>query len=67
MQGDQEEQTVRLLVDYEEVWTPRKNDRVTDDLSGHVYEVMRVTRKQGSLWTVHWACKARRLDAKGST
>lgn len=65
-QGDQEASTHRFLVQYEDVWTPRRGDRVTDDRSGDVYEVMRVETKSGGLYVSHWACKAKRFDGKGT-
>ena len=65
--GEQEVSTHRLLVPYEEVWTPRLGDRVVMDRSGAVYEVLGVEEKVGGLWPTHWACRARRLDARGTT
>lgn len=65
-QGSQAEGTHRLLVQYEDVWEPRRGDRVVNDTTGDVYEVRRVERKGNGLWTTHWACKARREDSKGT-
>lgn len=66
-EGAQEEGTHRILVQYEDVWTPRIGDRVVSDRGGEVYEVHKVEEKAGPLYVSHWACKAVRLDAKGST
>lgn len=66
-QGGQEEGTHRLLVPYEDVWTPRRGDRVVNDRTGEVYVILKTEEKAGGLYVSHWACKARRLDDKGTT
>lgn len=66
-QGAQEEATHRFLVQYEDVWTPRLGDRVVNDRSGDVYEILKVEEKAGGLYVSHWACKAKRIDSKGAT
>lgn len=66
-EGGQEEGSHRLLAQYEEVWVPRRGDRVVNDYDGEVYEVMKVETKAGGLFVSHWACLARRLDGKGAT
>jgi hypothetical protein len=65
-QGGQEEGTHRLLVPYEDVWTPRRGDRVVNDRTGEVYDVVKVREAAGGLYVSHWVAKAMRLDDKGN-
>lgn len=66
-QGSQEEGRDRILVQFEEVWTPRKGDRVVEERTGDVWEVMKVEERMGALYPEYWACRAKRLDGKGTT
>jgi hypothetical protein len=64
--GDQEEGSFRFMVQYEDVWKPRKGDRVTDDRTGHVYEILRVEQRSGGLAPMapfYWSCPCKMLES----
>jgi len=65
-QGSQEEGTDRILVSFEEVWKPRKEDRVVEDRTGDVWVILKVEERMGALYPEYWACRAKRLDGKGT-
>jgi len=59
--------THRLIVQFEEVWTPRKGDIVIDDLRGHEYLVVGRPVEPGDLFPYEWVCPAiRRDDSQGT-
>lgn len=66
-EGDGEEGDRRILVQYEDVWRPRRNDRVIDDRTGEVYVIGKVSPRAGTLYQSEWACTAVIQNDEGET
>lgn len=61
-QGSQDERTHRIQVPYEDAWTPQRGDRVSNDRTGEVLEVISVDSGGSAMTGTPWNCSARRLE-----
>lgn len=65
VQGTHEQDTATVLVDYEEVWTPRVDDLATEAATGEVWLVrgVREVRVGYGVRPHHWQLRCSRYDA----